>query len=1119
MPVPQDKVKSLFLSALEIESAEAREAFLAEQCGNDQQLQGQVLSLLDHEQQLNSFLEPDTAMPTLAMNDNQPSEKIGSYVIREKIGEGGMGVVYVAEQTQPIRRKVALKVIKPALANREATARFEAERQALAMMDHPHIARVYDGGATESGQPYFVMELVQGLSITEFCDRKRSTTRQRIELFLHVCRAVQHAHQRGIIHRDIKPSNVLVPEIDGAAVPKVIDFGVAKAVHQKLTDRTVYTQFSQMVGTPLYMSPEQADLGVVDVDTRTDVFSLGVLLYELLTGNTPLDRERVSRATMDEVRRILRDEEPRRPSVLVSTLKADALSTVAGNRDLQPHSLSESLRGELDWIVMKALEKDRNRRYETPASLADDLQRYLDDRPVEARPPSRAYLVKKFARRHRLAVGFATAIAMTLLLGLIGTTTGMAWAVAAKATAQSATEDAVAAAHRSQRLLYVARIRLAHQHLLADRPVDALAQLKLCPEESRDWEWNYLERACHAKKEISVSTDNWVYAIHPHPKQDDLLVELRDRGVTQIADLGTDPPQTRETALSIGGSDHDGIDLAGRIGYLPNGELLAISSDQRAISLVDKEFERKAVVVSESTETIQRFVLNRQGDHLAFRTSDGNVKVWDIQRRREIARVVGGDWNMCLDADADYLAVSSFGDSFEVWDLQANKKHFLGSIHTGPVVSMCFHREGEYLATASFDSTIAIWNVQTGDLEQRWRGGHSNLYSITFNPSGTRLASTGEDGTIRVWDWRAEDEKELMRLRGTKGKEFEVSFSFDGNKLLSGGTGSTLSVFDGTPWSADAAREPLILSGMKSHVQALDVHPSGTEVAAAGEGGVVRTWDLHTGDVKRVFTKHGVGRAVWEIKYSPDGQFIISTGASEVPPKLSTIRWHPPSAQLGENGFQVSYDNPSLALDIHPDGEQYVQGSDNGQLTAHDARTGELIGVFGNHTSQVQSICYSPDRRFVVSRAEDGSVVRWDANLLHQRQEGIRLLDESEGRIAMINDGRSIVAGQNDGLVVVNIDTLEAKSIPAHGAPVSECAFHERLRLIASASLDGTVKLWNADSLALVDTVIADGALFRVAFSPDGQRLIAVGEEPNVKIWNIEAFHLERPKGPAAATR
>ena len=505
MPVPQDKVKSLFLSALEIESTVAREAFLAEQCRDDQELKDQVLGLLSHAQQLNSFLEPDTVMPTLALDGGQPSERTGSYVIREKLGEGGMGVVYVAEQTQPIRRKVALKVIKPALASREVTARFEAERQALAMMDHPHIARVYDGGATESGQPYFVMELVQGLSITEFCDRKRRSTRERIELFLQVCRAVQHAHQRGIIHRDIKPSNVLVPEIDGAAVPKVIDFGVAKAVHQKLTDRTVYTQFSQMIGTPLYMSPEQADLGVVDVDTRTDVYSLGVLLYELLTGTTPLDRERVSRATMDEVRRILRDEEPRCPSVLVSTFKADALSTVEGNRDLQPKSLSQSLRGELDWIVMKALEKDRNRRYETPASLADDLQRYLDDRPVEARPPSRRYLVKKFVRRHKLAVGFASTIALTLMLGLIGTTTGMAWATAEKSAAQNAQERAENEAERSLRLLYVARIRLAHQHLLANRPVDALDQLTLCPEKSRDWEWNYLERACQVDKKVSIS--------------------------------------------------------------------------------------------------------------------------------------------------------------------------------------------------------------------------------------------------------------------------------------------------------------------------------------------------------------------------------------------------------------------------------------------------------------------------------------------------------------------------------------------------------------------------------------------------------------------------------------
>jgi serine/threonine protein kinase len=327
-----------------------------------------------------------------------------------------MGEVYVAEQTEPVRRKVALKIVRAGMATKDVIARFEAERQAVAMMDHPHIARVFDGGATEAGQPYFVMELVQGPPITEYCDARRLSTRQRLALFVKVCRAVQHAHQKGIIHRDLKPSNVLVPEIEGAAVPKVIDFGVAKAIDQKLTKDTVYTHFSRMVGTPLYMSPEQAGLGVVDIDTRSDVYSLGVLLYELLTGHMPFSSERLKAAGFDEMQRIIREEEPRRPSALVSTLDAAARSTVADHRGSEPHKLSHSLSGELDWIVMKCLEKDRNRRYETASSLARDIERYLQDEPVQACPPSAAYRLKKFFRRNKIAAAFVA----LLLFSVVG---------------------------------------------------------------------------------------------------------------------------------------------------------------------------------------------------------------------------------------------------------------------------------------------------------------------------------------------------------------------------------------------------------------------------------------------------------------------------------------------------------------------------------------------------------------------------------------------------------------------------------------------------------------------------------------------------------------------------
>jgi len=809
----RQSAKRIFMAALDLDPAE-RPAFIAAQCKGDAALQREVEDLLAaHEGK--PILDPATLPAQPANHASQkskniagsarPGEEIGPYRLLERIGEGGFGEVWIAEQKTPVRRKVALKIIKAGMDTREVLARFEAERQALAVMDHPNVAKVFDAGATAGGRPYFVMEHVAGLPINAYCDSSRLRIKERLRLFMDICHAVQHAHQKGIIHRDLKPGNIIVTLQDGKPVPKVIDFGIAKATIGRLTERTLYTETGRVIGTPEYMAPEQAGTSGLDVDTRADIYSLGVILYELLTGTLPLDGQTLRSAGFEAIGKMLKEFEPPKPSTRLSTMATEPVTrgkaepdSIAKTHGTDLRTLQRELRGDLDWITLKALEKDRSRRYETASAFAADVDRHLTGEPVIAAPPSVGYRLRKFVKKHKAGA----IIAATLVLATITTSSVSFWAISERAQKEMerdraeeasamealAREDAEIERHRADRRrddaqtqAYIANIRAAQLAMsLRDWP-EARLSLDACDPNARGWEWELFKRMTEA---VTIELPGAICAVFSSDGR--FLVTGSQNGTARMWDVVTGNPIGEVMR-------HD-------------AEVVTVDINNDCTRILTASYDKKVRLWDVATgqqvgksiihgREVESAVFSPDEEYILTTGDDSRVLVWDAASAKLISEIKRGVLRSppAISSDSQFV-LTAFADEAYLWETVSGKQigepigiqgKFVGSVkfspdntlilinfgrtarifdsrartwvgrvikHDGAILSEEFSPNGNLLLTASSDKTARLWNSSTGEQIGEAMKHSDTLSSATFSHDGRRIATIDFGGLTRLWN-------------------------------------------------------------------------------------------------------------------------------------------------------------------------------------------------------------------------------------------------------------------------------------------------------------------------------------------------------------------------------
>jgi WD40 repeat protein/serine/threonine protein kinase len=1113
------RAKEIFEAALKLPPKD-RAVYLDQACGGDAQLRQRIVEALFQAQEdaaatiqappspspertkVVPFVVP---FPTEAPGE-KPGDQIGRYKLLEQRGEGGMGTVWVAEQSEPVRRKVALKIIKLGMDTKQVIARFEAERQALALMDHPNIAKVLDAGATDKGRPYFVMEFVSGEPVTNYCDRQNLTTRERLDLFVQVCRAIQHAHQKGIIHRDIKPSNILVALQDGVPVPKVIDFGIAKATAgQQLTDKTLYTAMEQFVGTPAYMSPEQAEMAGVDIDTRSDIYSLGVMLYELLTSKMPFDPKRLVQAGLDEIRRIIREEEPARPSTRIGTLDAAEQTTVAKRRQSEPPKLIHQVRGDLDWIVMKCLEKDRTRRYETANGLAVDIQRHLNDELVVARPPSHLYRFQKMVRRNKLAFAAIAAVAGSLVIGL-----GLfAWEFAAKSKALDRTlaAERAATAHAAQEAIQTRKAKAAALELRRSLAAsDFLQATRLVDEDKSADSLPYLQRCLSldssnvaastllaslliqldwALPVLSLEHGGDVFSGRFSPDGKRIVTASRD-GTARVWDAQSGQPLTEP--MKHGGQVNSAQ-------FSPDGTRVVTASDDGTARVWDAQGGQPLTGPVMHAGAVNSAQFSPDGNQIVTASDDNTARVWDARSGLPLSKPMKHGWDLNsarFSPDGTRIVTASRDGSARVWDAQSGQPLTEPMRHGGSVLSAQFSPEGMRIVTASFDSTARVWDAQSGrPLTEPMKHG-SYLLSAQFSPDGKRIVTGSLDRTARVWD--AESGQPLTEPMRHGGDVNFAQFSPDGKRIVTASEDGTARVWDAQ--SGQPLTEPMRHGNW---VHYAEFSPDGKQIVTAAYDHTARVWNLQSGHSLTEPMRHG--RGVHSAGFSPDGMRIVTASFDGTARVWDAQSGQPLTAPMKHEG-QVN------SAEFSPDGKRIVAASDDNTARVWDARSGLPLSKPMKHGADVNYAQFSPDGTRIVTASGDRTARVWDALSGQPLTEPMEHAD-SVRRAQFSPDGKRVVTASYDRTARVwDAQSGQPLTEPMKhgGGPALSAQFSPDGKRIVTAAGNNTARVWDAQSgQPLTEPMRHGGVVLSAQFSPDGNRIVTASWDHTARVWDAQS--------------